>query len=117
MMIKKYLTPGDKVEIQFKQRVAINTDTTEQKQRIYLSKINQIVGEDKVEVLMPIEQSKMVLLPRNAVGNLVIYTSNGLYQCDVRVTERYKRDNIYLQVLELLSGIKKYQRREYYRYS
>lgn len=117
MMIEKYLSPGDKVEIQFKQRVAINTDTTEQKQRIYLSKINQIVGEDKVEVLMPIEQSKMVLLPRNAVGNLVIYTSKGLYQCDVKVTERYKRDNIYLQVLELLSGIKKYQRREYYRYN
>ena len=117
MMIEKYLKPGDKVEIQFKQRVAINADTAEQKRKIYISKINQVLEEDKIEVLMPIEQSKLVLLPRNAVGNLVIYTSNGLFQCDVKVGERYKSDNIYLQVLVLMSGIKKYQRREYYRYS
>ena len=116
-MIEKYLTPGDKVEIQFKRRVALNENAAEQKQRIYISKINQILGEDKIEVLMPIEQSRIVLLPRNAVGNLVVYTSNGLYQCSVKVGDRYKSDNIYLQVLELLSGIKRYQRREYYRYS
>ena len=116
-MIEKYLSPGDKVEIQFTQRVALHEESTEPKKRIYISKINQMLDEDKIEILMPIEQSKIVLLPRNVNGSLVIYTSNGLYQCDVKVGDRYKTGNIYLQVLELISGIKKYQRREYYRYS
>lgn len=116
-MIGKYLSPGDKVEIQFSQRVGLNENSEKPTKRIYISKINQMLDDDKVEILMPIEQSKLVLLPRNITGSLVVYTSNGLYQCDVKVGERYKTGNIYLQVLELISGIKKYQRREYYRYS
>ena len=116
-MIDKYLSPGDKVEIRFAQRMAITDENTERKYKTYLSKINQMLDEDQIEILMPIEQSRMVLLPRNAMGTLVIYTSNGLFQCEVKVGDRYKKDNIYLQVLELISGIKKYQRREYYRYS
>ena len=116
-MIDKYLSPGDKVEIRFAQRMAITDESTERKYKTYLSKINQMLDEDQIEILMPIEQSRMVLLPRNAMGTLVIYTSNGLFQCEVKVADRYKKDNIYLQVLELISGIKKYQRREYYRYS
>ena len=116
-MIDKYLSPGDKVEIRFAQRMAITDENTERKYKTYLSKINQMLDEDQIEILMPIEQSRMVLLPRNAMGTLVIYTSNGLFQCEVKVADRYKKDNIYLQVLELISGIKKYQRREYYRYS
>ena len=116
-MIEKYLRPGDKVEIQFAQRVASSDNQVELKKKIYMSKINQILSEDKVEVLMPIEQSKMVLLPRNATGDLIIYTSNGLFQCKVKVGDRYKSENIFLQVLNLFSGIKKYQRREFYRYS
>lgn len=116
-MIEKYLSPGDKVEIQFTRRISLNDENVGPKQRIYISKINQMLDEDKIEILMPIEQSKIVLLPRNVIGNLVIYTSNGLYQCEVKVGERYKTGNVYLQVLELVSGIKKYQRRAYYRYS
>ena len=116
-MIEKYLSPGDKVEIRFAQRMAITEENTEPKYDIYLSKISQMLDEDQIEILMPIVQSRMVLLPRNVIGSLVVYTSNGLYQCDVKVGERYKKDNIYLQVLELVSGIKKYQRREFYRYN
>lgn len=116
-MIEKYLSPGDKVEIQFTQRVGLHEENAAPKKRIYISKINQMLDEDKIEILMPIEQSKIVLLPRNIPGSLVIYTSKGLFQCDVKVGDRYKSGSIYLQVLELISGIKKYQRREYYRYS
>ena len=104
-MIEKYLSPGDKVEIRFAQRMALTDENTERKYKTYLSKINQMLDEDQIEILMPIEQSRMVLLPRNAMGTLVIYTSNGLFQCEVKVADRYKKDNIYLQVLELISGI------------
>ena len=114
-MLGKYVTAGNKIELHPIQRNTYNDKATEE--RIYFSKINQILEDDKLEIMMPIEGSKIVLLPRHLVYNLVIYTGNGLYQCDVKVGERYKAGNIYLQQLELITGIKKCQRREYYRYS
>lgn len=115
-MLEKYVKDGDKVELRQIQRVSLKSEE-QPEQRIYISKINQILGDDKLEILMPIEQSRMVLLPRNIVLNMVIYTSNGLYQCEVKASDRYKNGNVYLQVLELMTGIKRYQRREFYRYS
>ena len=114
-MLGKYVTAGNKIELHPIQRNTYNDKATEE--RIYFSKINQILEDDKLEIMMPIEGSKIVLLPRHLVYNLVIYTGNGLYQCDVKIGERYKAGNIYLQQLELITGLKKCQRREYYRYS
>ena len=116
-MIEKYLRPGDKVEIRFAQKTALTDENEEKKYKIYLSKIYQLLGEDRIEILMPIEQSKMVLMARNAVGIMVVYTAGGLYQCGVRVVDRYRRESVPLQLLELKTGIKRYQRREFYRYS
>ena len=114
-MLGKYVTAGNKIELHPIQRNTYNDEIKEE--RIYFSKINQVLEDDKLEIMMPIEGSKIVLLPRHLVYNLVIYTGNGLYQCDVKVGERYKAGNIYLQQLELINGLKKCQRREYYRYS
>lgn len=115
-MLDKYVKEGDKIEIRQVKRASIMGDE-QQEQKIYISKISQVLEEDKLEILMPIEQSRMVLLPRNIIMNMVIYTSNGLYQCEVKATDRYKNGNVYLQVMELISAIKRYQRREFYRYS
>ena len=104
-MLGKYVTAGNKIELHPIQRNTYNDKATEE--RIYFSKINQILEDDKLEIMMPIEGSKIVLLPRHLVYNLVIYTGNGLYQCDVKIGERYKAGNIYLQQLELITGIKK----------
>ena len=114
-MLGKYVTSGDKIELHPIHRVNLNDREVEE--RIYISKVNQVLEDDKLEIMMPIEGSKIVLLARHMVYNIVIYTSNGLYQCDVKVGERYKAGNIYLQQLDLITGIKKCQRREYYRYS
>ena len=54
---------------------------------------------------------------RDREYNLVIYAGNNLYQCFARVIDRYKSDNIYTLVVELTSNLRKYQRREYYRFS
>lgn len=114
-MLEKYVKLGDKIEIRPMQRASLKEEGQEQK--IYISKVNQILGEDKLEILMPIEQSRMILLPRNIIMNMVIYTSNGLYQCEVKAGERYKNGNVFLQVVEMITGIKRYQRREFYRYN
>ena len=73
-MLEKYVKIGDKVELRPLHRASLKEG--EQEQKVYISKINQILGEDKIEIMMPIEQSRIVLLPRNIVLDLVIYTSN-----------------------------------------
>ena len=98
-MLEKYVKDGDKVALRQIQRVSMRSEE-QPEQRIYISKINQILGDDKVEIMMPLEQSRLVLLPRNIVLNMVIYTSSGLYQCEVKASDRYKNGNVYLQVLE-----------------
>ena len=109
-MLGKYVSAGNKIELH-----PIRRDTGNEK--THISKINQVLEDDKLEILMPVEGAKIVLLARNIPYDLVIYTASGLYQCKVKVGERYKSGNVYLQQLELLTGIKKYQRREYYRHS
>lgn len=112
-MIDKYIAPGDRIELQ----QIHGTQNEKEEKKVYFSRVNQVLDDEKVEILMPLEQSKMVLLPKNTAFNMVIYTSHGLFHCDVKITERYKNGNIFLQVVELLTAIKRYQRREFYRYS
>ena len=113
-MLEKYFTPGEKIEIHTINKTLLSQDNG--KPRIHFTKISQILDEDKIEILMPIEQSKLVLLPKGIVYDMVAITQNGLYECNVRIGERYKHDNVFLQVLEIVSPIKRYQRREFYRY-
>ena len=63
------------------------------------------------------EKSKLILLPVDTEYDMTIYTKQGLYQCFVRVVDRYKSDNMYLLVVELTSNLRRNQRREYYRYT
>ncbi len=112
-MIQKYLAPGHKIEMR---HVPQFTLKEEQPTKVHISQINDILGENKIEVLMPIEHSKLTLLPLNAVYTLVAYTNTGVYQCEAKVVERYKKDNIYLLGMEVISPVKRSQRREYYRY-
>lgn len=114
-MISKYVEPGDRLELMLvEQGYGLNDESAK---RVYLSKINDILSEDRLEILMPIEKTKLILLPVDAEYDMSIYSKNGLYQCFVRVIDRYKSDNMYLLVVELTSNLRRNQRREYYRFS
>lgn len=114
-MLEKYIGIGNKVELTL--RHGILTKEEEKEQKIYITKVNQLLDEDKMEILMPIEKSTLVLLPRNEIFTMVVYTTKGLYQCDVKITDRYKSGNVMLQAVELITPLKRYQRREFYRYN
>ena len=47
----------------------------------------------------------------------MLYGMNGLYQCVVRVIDRYKTGNLFLLQLEFASNLRKFQRRDFYRFS
>lgn len=114
-MLSKFISIGSKIEIQPIERM--DADGDENGKKVYNSKVYDILSEDTMEILMPMEQTKLILLPVDSEFDLVIYQENSLYQCLVRVTDRYKSNNVYLLQVELVSNLRKYQRREYYRFS
>ena len=113
-MISNFIEPGNKIEIQM---VEAQQDQAKEAPKTYISQIQDILSENQMEIVMPMEQSKLILLPMDREYNLVIYTENGLFQCFARVIDRYKSNNIYTLMVELTSNLRKYQRREYYRFS
>lgn len=112
-MISKFVKVGDRIELQSVDRKL----TDENGKKIYISKIYDILSEDRMEITMPMEKTKLILLPVDSEYELVIYSNNSLYQCLARVIDRYKSNNVYILVVELTSNLRKHQRREYYRFS
>ncbi len=112
-MISKFVQIGNKIEIE---SIKKTTDELgEITRKTYRSELYDIESEDVIKIAMPMEQSKIVLLPVDAEYSLCFYTSNGLYQCLARVIERYKSNNLFVLSMELETDLQKYQRREYYR--
>lgn len=114
-MLSKFIRPGDRVELQRVDRMGEAKPTEDKK--MYTSEIYDILTEDQLAITMPMEKMKLILLPIDEEYDLIFYTSNGLLQCFARVMDRYKNNNIYLMSVELTSNLRKYQRREYYRFS
>jgi len=114
-MLDSILKPGQRVELKAVRR-SRNTEG-EQKTKVYSSKIFDVVNDDTIELMMPMEQTKLILLPVDAEYEVFFYTDNGLYECTVRITDRYKSNNIYLLLVELETNLQKYQRRDFYRYN
>lgn len=114
-LLSKYVVSGNKVEIRKKKRKS--GDGEEPEASIYYSKVCDVLSEDKIEITMPMEKTKIVLLPVRAEYDLYFYTPNGVYQCRARVAERGKKNNVFVLVMELTSNLRRNQRREFYRFS
>lgn len=114
-MLSKFITVGNKIELQAVERGYDQQPNGQQK--VYHSTVYEILSEDTLEITMPMEQTKLILLPVDSEYDLVFYGETGLYQCFARIIDRYKSNNVYILVVELTSNLRKYQRREYYRFS
>lgn len=113
-ILSKYITPGNRIELRKTKRLREDDGDG---QKYYTSQLVDIISDDRIEVSMPMEKTKLVVLPIDGEYDIYFYTANGLYQCFTRVVDRYKNKNIFLLQLELTSNLRKYQRREYYRFS
>lgn len=112
-MISKFIGTGDRVDIESIVRESSSHLVKEKKS--YRSQVFDIESEDRIKIAMPMEQGKLILLSVDDEYSLCFYTPGGLYQCIGRVADRYKSDSIYVLVMELITDLRKYQRREYYR--
>ncbi|MBO4375832.1 MAG: flagellar brake protein [Lachnospiraceae bacterium] len=115
-MLSKFINVGSKVDLVPIERVKYD-NLGENNKRVYETKVYDILSEDRVEVLMPMEQSKLILLPVDSEYDVSVYEGKLLYQFDARIIDRYKSNNVYIIVLELTSNVRKVQRREFYRFS
>ncbi len=113
-MLTKYVRPGDKVELQTVERSILGSVSDK---KAYTSKVYDIITDEQFEILMPMEKTKLILLPVDGEYDVCFYTRQGLYQCYVRIVDRYKSDNTFILLCEPTSNLRKYQRREYYRFS
>lgn len=118
-MLEDYLRTGDKVELEAIRQTSLEdggSDSGTRKQ--YVTKLYDILSEDRFELLMPMEQTKLILLPVDSEYNLCfVANDNQLYQCCARIIDRYKSNNVYIIAMEMTSNLRKFQRREYYRFS
>lgn len=114
-MLSTYVVPGNKVELQAVDRVKYNDELESKK--VYQTTVYDVISEDRFELYMPMEKTKLILLSVDAEYDFYFYTASGLYQCFAKVIDRYKADNKYILLLELTSNLRKFQRREYYRLS
>lgn len=114
-MLQKYIKPGNKVELQAVRR--INRSDSQDEKKSYSTKVYDILSDERIELLMPLEQTKLILLPVDGEYDLCFYTDTGLFQCNARVVDRYRDNSMYVLALDLTTNLRKFQRREYYRYS
>lgn len=111
----KYIEVGNKVEIWRKGKKGKQAEGAEKE--IYESQVYDFLPEDRIEITMPMEKTKIVLLPTGAEYDLRFYSSNGIYQCKAKIAGRSKKNNVFLLIMELTSNLRRNQRREFYRFS
>ncbi len=114
-MLADFIAPGNRVELKATGKMWMDEDA--RTRHIYMSKVMDITSDDRIEVLMPYEKGRIVLLPVDGEYSLCFYSTKGLFQCFCRIVDRYRSDNMYILVLDLTSELAKLQRREYYRFS
>lgn len=114
-MLDSLIIPGQRVDLKAIKRVK-NTGE-ENKERVYTTRIYDVVNSDTLEIVMPMEQTKLILLPVDGEYEMFFYTDNGLYESTARITDRYKSNNVYILLVELQTNLRKYQRRDFYRYN
>ena len=113
--VSDLVRPGDRLELVLINDKIFKTTSDEEK-KVYVTKVLDISeDDDMVQALMPIEKTKLILLPEGARYEASFFCKKGIYGCIVKVIKRYKSNNLFLVDLEPLSELKKQQRREFYR--
>ncbi len=116
MTISEVIQPGDKVDIRLVQEIN-NPQIDESMEKVYKSQVLDLCSNGNVEIAMPLDGTKVILLPLGVRFEFVFYSKGALYSTVGQVVERYKKDNLFMLEVEIKSSMEKFQRREYYRYT
>ena len=114
-MVTDILALGNKIEMH-RLNMSLKSEKSEP-DKVYVSQILEFDedDEDVLYIAMPIYEGKLVPLEVGGKHELHFYAKRGIYECECEVTNRYKSNNIYVLVVKLLTDLKKYQRRQFFR--
>ena len=82
-MIEKFISPGDKLELKSTVQVTLPDGTEGVK--TYRTSVYNILEDGKLELVMPMEQTKLVLLPVGGEYDVCFYSHKGVYRTDVEL--------------------------------
>lgn len=116
-VVGRFIKEGMRLDMQAADRKRKEDQEQEGLEKIYSCQVYEIVSEDTLEITMPVEQGKLILLPIGKEYDIRFYAGAVLYQCFAKVIDRYKSNGTYLLLMELTSNLRKHQRREFYRFS
>lgn len=114
-MIEKFVSAGDKIEMKSTVDVVLPDGT--RGIRLYKTSVYDVLDDGRLEIVMPMEQSRLVLLPVGGEYDVCFFSHGGMYRADVRIVDRQKINGTYIILAEMLTNLHKYQRREYYRFN
>lgn len=110
-MINEIASIGDKLEL----RKIFNILNPKNKEVIYTSQILDIATDGVLNIAMPIEKGRLIPLTVDDKYQMFVFSSKGLYQCNIIITNRYKDDKLHILTVQILSEFEKFQRRQFYR--
>lgn len=113
-MVSKIVEVGAKTDIRMVSQIERSMKNGEEV-HTYKSQVYEILENGELELLMPTEGGRLILLPLGIRFEFLFYTQNGLYKAVGQVKERYKADNRYMVRIELNTPLSKFQRRQFYR--
>lgn len=111
----KIARPGTKISLQ--SVIPAKEEGAENIIKTYQTRVCDVKENGQLEVYMPMDQTKLVLLQVGSTYDLFSFITGGIYECRVRVADRYKVDNVYTLLLDIITPVEKKQRREYYRFA
>ncbi len=115
-MIEKIVSAGNKIEFtKVSSYKEYNFEEGRVDSRVYSSQVFDIIDEDRLKVGVPIVGGRVLLIPQNAKIDICFFTSKGLYQGRAVVVDRFKEGNIFVMVIEMITELQKYQRRQFFR--
>lgn len=115
MNISDVLSLGNKIDIRLTFQVQQQQSGQIATVTEYKSVIMDFPSDHQIEIGMPTLKGKMILFQVGIRCEMVFYTPKGLYTCECTVSNRYKKENLYLLLMEVNTALNKYQRREYFR--
>ena len=116
MTVSEVIHVGDKIEIRIAQEAERESRTAETV-KMYKSQVLDMKSNGLLQIAMPTEAGKLVMLSLGLRYEFVFYSMGSLYRAIGQIKERYKKDNYYMLDIELRSELEKYQRREFFRFS
>jgi c-di-GMP-binding flagellar brake protein YcgR len=84
-------------------------------ENIYSSQILDYDEKNTLKVSMPISEGRIIPLEVGDDYQICFFTESGLFRCEGRIQNRYTEENMYVMDIFMISALKKYQRRQFYR--